>query len=90
MDDFQLLVGIRGHRTTIEYLTDRFSMSGLEVEILIDAEARSKGLEPYCLDPKTFEALPGNILIVAREEGRITGFPEERIEWCLSGVCTRG
>lgn len=90
LDDFQLLVGIRGHRTTIEYLTDRFSMSGLEVEILIDAEARTKGLEPYCLDPKTFETLPGNIVIVAREEGRITGFPEDRIEWCLSLMCTRG
>lgn len=90
LEDLQLLVGVRGHRTTIEYLTDRISMSGLEVEILMDAEARTKGLEPYCLDPKTFEALPGNILIVTRDEGRITGFPKERIEWCLSEVCTRG
>ncbi|QUY45568.1 hypothetical protein [Acaryochloris marina] len=90
LEDFQLLVGVRGHKTTIEYLTDRISMSGLEVEILMDAEARTRGLEPYCLDPKTFEALPGNILIVTREERRITGFPEERIEWCLSLMCTRG
>ncbi|UJB72302.1 hypothetical protein HRE53_27280 (plasmid) [Acaryochloris sp. 'Moss Beach'] len=44
LEDFQLLVGVRGHKTTIEYLTDRFSMSGLEVEILGDFWERTHGL----------------------------------------------
>lgn len=88
LEDLQLLVGIRGQRTEIEYLTQRFSYSDLE--IVIDAGDHAKPLEAYCLAPKTFELLPGNILIIAREGGKIVGVPKDEIEWYISQICVNG